>query len=138
MTEKQKKNTKQFTCKFHGDLVLDEHPGNYEEAVRVYKRLPELLGENYENSVPMTVSLYPLDALPINKESEIVHEIRSSYSILYFLHKTLVKRTRDMKNPSPNTYSSPHHSSNLALSLTLMKLLRVQNVLLSFARTLLF
>jgi len=86
LTEKQKKNTKQFTCKFHGDLVLDQHPGNYEEAVRVYKRLPELLGDNYENSVPMAVSLYPLDALPINKESEIVHEIRNS-----LVHEVTVK-----------------------------------------------
>ena len=92
MTEEQKKNTQRFTCKFYGDLVLDEHPGNYEEAVRVYKRLPELLGENYENSVPMTVWLYPLDALPINKESELVHEIRSSYLIFYFGHQRRIAR----------------------------------------------
>ena len=78
LTEEQKKNTEGFECHFLGDLILDEHPSNYVEAVRVYKKLPKMLGEHYENSVPVTVWLYPLDALPVTKESELVHDIRDS------------------------------------------------------------
>jgi len=78
ISEEEKKKVEKFSCKFHGDFVLKEHPGTYMEAIKVYKELPSYLGENYENSVPMTVWLYPLDALPISKESQVLHDIRNS------------------------------------------------------------
>lgn len=78
ITEEQKGNTEQFSCTFHGDLVLTNHPGNYIEAIKVYKDLPKYLGENFKNSVPMTVYLYPLDSLLSTKDKEMVYDIRNS------------------------------------------------------------
>ena len=78
INEQQKKNTESFTCKFHGDFVLRNHPGTYQEAIKVYKELPELLGSNYENSVPVKVWLYPLEKLPLSRSAQVVHEIKES------------------------------------------------------------
>ena len=55
MTEKERKEVSQFSCKFHGDFNLKTHPGTYEEAIKVYKELPSLLGEHYQHSVPVKV-----------------------------------------------------------------------------------
>jgi len=78
ISEQDKKNTESFTCKFHGDFVLKNHPGTYQEAIKVYKELPELLGPSYENSVPVKVWLYPLEKLPLSRAAEVVHEIKES------------------------------------------------------------
>ena len=76
--ETEKKNTESFTCKFHGDFVLRNHPGTYQEAIKVYKELPELLGMNYENSVPVKVWLYPLEKLPLERTAQIVYDVKES------------------------------------------------------------
>lgn len=60
MTDTDKKKVKNFSCKFYGDLQLTELPTTFEEAVKVYKKLPSLLGEKGEKAVPVKVWLYPL------------------------------------------------------------------------------
>ncbi|XP_042561307.1 stonustoxin subunit beta-like [Clupea harengus] len=70
MDDEDKKKVKNFSCKFHGDFYLKELPSTYEEAVKVYKELPSLLGEKWENAVPVKVWLYPLSKLT-NTESKL-------------------------------------------------------------------
>lgn len=76
--EEDRKNGENLTCTFHGDFVLKNHPGTYEEAISIYKTLPTFLGERYENSVPITVWLYPLEKLPIKRSTKLVVEIKES------------------------------------------------------------
>ena len=78
LSSQEMSNIEKFSCTFHGDFTLDNHPGTYTEAVAVYKELPKLLGENFENAVPMTVWLHPIDALPINRVNTVLHDIRNS------------------------------------------------------------
>jgi len=78
ITEEQRKNMEEFSCKFHGDFVLKEHPGNYEEAIVVYKALPGMLGEAHQNAVPIRVWLYPIDKLPLSSHTIKVRELEQS------------------------------------------------------------
>ena len=77
-SSQERSNIEKFSCTFHGDFLLDKNPSTYDQAVAVYKGLPKLLGENFENAVPMTVWLHPLDALPIKKTNTILHDIKNS------------------------------------------------------------
>ena len=70
MDDQDKKKVQNFRCKFHGDFYLKELPSTYEEAVKVYKELPSLLGEKGEKAVPVKVWLYPLSKLS-NTESKL-------------------------------------------------------------------
>ena len=88
-SSQEKSSIEKFSCTFHGDFALDNHPGTYAEAVAVYKELPNMLGENFEHSVPITVWLHPLDALPINKEKTILHDIKNS-----LIHEITVEMER--------------------------------------------
>ncbi|KAM4715149.1 LOW QUALITY PROTEIN: stonustoxin subunit alpha-like [Anableps anableps] len=63
LSEEEKAVTNKFSCKFYGDLILDKNPATFEDAVKTYSRLPELLGKNGENSVPIKVWLTPLKDL---------------------------------------------------------------------------
>ena len=78
ISEEERKNVNSFSCKFHGDFVLKNHPGTYEEAIKVYKDLPNLLGFDYENSVPVKVWLYPIEKLPLSRVAQTVHDIKES------------------------------------------------------------
>ncbi|XP_075439968.1 uncharacterized protein LOC142483928 isoform X2 [Ascaphus truei] len=60
MSEKDKENANKFSCKFHGDFALESNPSNYEEAIKIYRSLPKMLGEKGEHAVPVKVWLYPL------------------------------------------------------------------------------
>ncbi|KAK2854360.1 hypothetical protein Q5P01_007021 [Channa striata] len=52
--------SKKFSCKFIGDFSLKRNPVTYHDAVQVYQNLPELLGPNKEEAVPLKVWLLPL------------------------------------------------------------------------------
>ncbi|KAM4557389.1 neoverrucotoxin subunit beta-like [Fundulus diaphanus] len=52
-----------FTCKFHGDFLLEKTPTTFKDAVEVYQSLPRLLGTSGENAVPIKVWLLPLTYL---------------------------------------------------------------------------
>ncbi|KAK5905498.1 hypothetical protein CgunFtcFv8_001458 [Champsocephalus gunnari] len=60
LTDEEKALTDTFSCKFHGDLILESIPATFKEAVQTYVELPQLLGTDGENSVPVKVSLMPL------------------------------------------------------------------------------
>jgi len=74
--EETKDESKNFTCTFYGDYILEQQPGNFEEAVNVYKELPTYLGEKWENSVPLEVYLFPIDQLPKSKAKETIKDVR--------------------------------------------------------------
>jgi hypothetical protein len=83
LTEREKKFVDKLHCKFYGDFRLNENPNTFAEAVRIYRQLPSLLGEQNENAIPKKVWLYPLHLLD-NKAMRIVREISSNlidYSI---------------------------------------------------------
>ncbi|XP_049419241.1 stonustoxin subunit alpha-like [Epinephelus fuscoguttatus] len=63
LSDEEKDLTKKFSCKFYGDFILESNPTTFEDAVKTYVRLPKLLGENGENSVPVKVWLMPLKNL---------------------------------------------------------------------------
>ncbi|XP_054454461.1 stonustoxin subunit beta-like [Anoplopoma fimbria] len=63
LTDEEKNLTAKCSCKFFGDFILESNPATYEEAVKTYIQLPQLLGENGENSVPLKVWLMPLKNL---------------------------------------------------------------------------
>ncbi|XP_066575633.1 stonustoxin subunit beta [Amia ocellicauda] len=77
MTEEDKKKVQEFSCKFYGDFQLKQNPTTYLEAVQVYSKLPELLGEKGEKAVPVRVWLYPLIDLDSNA-ARLVREISVS------------------------------------------------------------
>ncbi|XP_035989641.1 stonustoxin subunit alpha-like [Fundulus heteroclitus] len=74
LSEEEKAVTNKFSCKFYGDLILDKNPATFEDAVKTYSRLPELLGKSGENSVPIKVWLTPLKDLDLSA-SELMGEI---------------------------------------------------------------
>ena len=74
ITEDQKKNSENMQCKMYGDFRTRESPTNYEDAVKVYKQLPSLVGENGENAVPIKVYLCPLSDIN-SKCQRMVREI---------------------------------------------------------------
>ncbi|XP_033911086.3 stonustoxin subunit alpha-like [Acipenser ruthenus] len=58
--EKELAEVEKFKCTFYGDFHLESNPSNYQDAVKAYSTLPQLLGDNGENAVPVKVWLYPL------------------------------------------------------------------------------
>uniref|UniRef100_A0A674AXF3 Verrucotoxin subunit beta-like n=1 Tax=Salmo trutta TaxID=8032 RepID=A0A674AXF3_SALTR len=51
--------TEKFSCGFHGDVILENNPITFEDAMDTYKTLPQKVGEG----VPVQVNLLPLKAL---------------------------------------------------------------------------
>ncbi|XP_066575627.1 neoverrucotoxin subunit beta [Amia ocellicauda] len=90
MTEEDKKKVEKFSCKFYGDFQLKQNPTTYLEAVQVYSKLPELLGEKGEKAVPVRVWLYPLIDLNCNA-ARLVREI--SVSLVSEAEKVLEELT---------------------------------------------
>ena len=77
LTEKEGNFIDRLNCKFYGDFHIGENPSSFSEAVRIYRRLPTLLGENNTNAIPKKVWLYPLHLLD-NKAMRIVRDISSN------------------------------------------------------------
>ncbi|CAL8316649.1 unnamed protein product [Gadus morhua 'NCC'] len=63
-----------FSCKYHGDFILEKHPASFSEAIEVYENLPKMLGTNGENAVPQKVWLMPLKTLD-SAAAELVRQI---------------------------------------------------------------
>ena len=78
ITEDQKKKTEKMHCKMYGDFRTEESPTTYEEAVRVYKRLPSLIGDKGQNAVAVQVYLRPLSEID-SKGQRMVREISANY-----------------------------------------------------------
>ena len=78
VTEDQKKKTEKMHCKMYGDFRTEGSPTTYEEAVRVYKQLPSLIGDKGENAVAVQVYLRPLCEID-TKGQRMVREINANY-----------------------------------------------------------
>ncbi|XP_067048130.1 neoverrucotoxin subunit alpha-like [Acropora muricata] len=76
--EDQKKKTEKIYCKMYGDFRTEESPTTYEEAVRIYKQLPLLIGDKGQNAVAVQVYLYPLSEIN-SKGQRMVREISANY-----------------------------------------------------------
>uniref|UniRef100_A0A3Q0SI50 B30.2/SPRY domain-containing protein n=1 Tax=Amphilophus citrinellus TaxID=61819 RepID=A0A3Q0SI50_AMPCI len=63
LSDEEKAVTDKFTCKFYGDFILESNPATFEDAVKTYIQLPNLLGEHKDNGVPLKVTLVPLKNL---------------------------------------------------------------------------
>ncbi|CAF1383981.1 unnamed protein product [Adineta steineri] len=63
MNNDDKQLAESLTCTFYGDFNLEQNPSTFEEAVKLYKMLPSVVGVNGENTVAKTVYLYPLRLL---------------------------------------------------------------------------
>ena len=71
---KNKQEIEKFNCKFYGDLILDNNPSTFQDAVVIYKKLPEYF---CNMTVPKKVWLYPLSDID-TKAAQMVREIGSS------------------------------------------------------------
>ena len=78
INEEQKKNAEKMQCKMYGDFRTEESPTNYEDAIRVYKRLPSYIGANGENAVAIKVYLCPLSEID-SKCQRMVREISANF-----------------------------------------------------------
>ena len=96
---KNKQETDKFHCKFYGDLILDSNPSTFQDAVAIYKKLPEYFRNK---TVPKKVWLYPLSSLS-NKAAQMVREIKVSLvtqaqQITDVFHNMLMKSTDLIKS----------------------------------------
>ncbi|XP_026108828.1 neoverrucotoxin subunit alpha-like [Carassius auratus] len=62
ITEYDNNMAEKITCRFYGDVRLEQNPTTYMEALQTYKQLPALL-KDPQNAVPIKVWLYPLHLL---------------------------------------------------------------------------
>ncbi|XP_035989430.1 uncharacterized protein LOC105922847 [Fundulus heteroclitus] len=74
LEDKDTEKIKKFSCKFHGDFLLEKTPTTFQDAVEVYQSLPRLLGTKGENAVPIKVWLLPLTNLD-SAAAKLVREI---------------------------------------------------------------
>ncbi|KAL7386928.1 hypothetical protein ABVT39_015729 [Epinephelus coioides] len=74
MEDKDFKKVEKFSCKFHGDFLLEKTPSTFQDAIQVYHSLPKLLGAIGENAVPVKVWLLPLTSLDPSA-AKLVREI---------------------------------------------------------------
>nr|XP_053648736.1 LOW QUALITY PROTEIN: uncharacterized protein LOC128699919 [Cherax quadricarinatus] len=100
ISESEKKKVENFTCTFIGDFLLPEHTFSYQDAVKIYKEIPKLLGQG-QNAVPVTVTLYPLTLL-YSRASVLFREINADLindteDVFEHLHELTV-RCNDLCN----------------------------------------
>ncbi|XP_036372061.1 neoverrucotoxin subunit alpha-like [Megalops cyprinoides] len=74
VSELNKAKVDEIRCTFYGDFKLDSNPVNFQEAVKVYSRLPDLLGPQEIHAVPVKVWLYPLKLLD-DQAAKLLREI---------------------------------------------------------------
>ncbi|XP_057194285.1 stonustoxin subunit beta-like [Triplophysa rosa] len=74
LTDEEKALTNQFSCKFYGDFILQSNPATFEDAVKTYTQLPNLLEQKQDTAVPLKVWLTPLkkfDSTVVELKGEI-------------------------------------------------------------------
>ncbi|KAA0712667.1 Neoverrucotoxin subunit alpha [Triplophysa tibetana] len=74
LTDEEKALTDQFSCKFYGDFILQSNPATFEDAVKTYTQLPNLLEQKQKAGVPLKVWLTPLkkfDSTVVELKGEI-------------------------------------------------------------------
>ncbi|MBN3296874.1 STXB protein, partial [Amia calva] len=81
MNENETTAVNNFNCTFYGDFQLKSNPCTFNDAIQVYSTLPQLLGVNGENAVPVKVWLYPLIKLD-SMAAKIVRDISDESATL--------------------------------------------------------
>lgn len=80
ISDEDKEFGNKFSCTFYGDVVLKQNPSTFEEAVNVYRTLPDLIrGEKNGEicGVPQVAYLYPLKKLD-SKAAVLVRTISNN------------------------------------------------------------
>ena len=95
MKDTEKNEVQKFQCQYHGDIVLPENPTTFNEAVKIYKQLPQIMqsDDKGEKIIPKMVWLYPLSKLD-TRAAKFVREI--SIGLVNQVQK-LIENMRDMK-----------------------------------------
>ncbi|XP_043952548.1 neoverrucotoxin subunit alpha-like [Gambusia affinis] len=66
-------DAEKYKCTFHGDVCPNKKPTNFQEAIEIYKSLPELLKDG-EKAVPIKVFMLPLTSFGTTA-SKLVRQI---------------------------------------------------------------
>uniref|UniRef100_A0A3Q2E7V4 Uncharacterized protein n=1 Tax=Cyprinodon variegatus TaxID=28743 RepID=A0A3Q2E7V4_CYPVA len=66
-----------FSCTFYGDFMLQKTPLTFQEAMQLYQNLPELLGPNGGNAVPLKVWMMPLSILHPSA-AKLAHQVSAA------------------------------------------------------------
>ncbi|XP_064106424.1 uncharacterized protein LOC135215528 [Macrobrachium nipponense] len=108
LSEDEKKESRKFSCSYFGDFILRENPSTFEEAVRLYKEMPNIIGKKGENAVPISACLYPLTKLD-SKASKLVREIsavlvKETENYLEDLYKLDVKCNDLLRSQAVNKF----------------------------------
>ncbi|KAK2854359.1 hypothetical protein Q5P01_007020 [Channa striata] len=74
LEEKNITAVEKFSCKYHGDFLLETNPVTYQDAVQVYISLPKLLEAKKGNVLPLKVWLLPLTYFDVSA-TKLVQEI---------------------------------------------------------------
>ncbi|XP_058872612.1 neoverrucotoxin subunit alpha-like isoform X1 [Acipenser ruthenus] len=99
LKETEKAEVEKFECTFYGDFHLESNPSTYQDAVKAYSTLPELLGDKGENAVPMKVWLYPLiklDSRAARLERNISDYLVTSAQTVLEQFNTIEMQSNDM------------------------------------------
>ncbi|MGH0129662.1 UNVERIFIED_CONTAM: hypothetical protein FKN15_065955 [Acipenser sinensis] len=99
LKETEKAEVQKFDCTFHGDFHLKSNPSTYQDAVKAYSTLPELLGVKGENAVPVKVWLYPLiklDSRAAKLERNISDHLVTSAQTVLEQFNTIEMQSNDM------------------------------------------
>ncbi|XDV53593.1 hypothetical protein PO909_022061 [Leuciscus waleckii] len=118
MNDAQKNAVQKFTCTFYGDFQLPSNPTSFEDALKVFTDLPNLLGEEKELAVPLRVWLFPLDKL-LSKASKLQKEISidliiKTETVIESLNITEMK-CNDLLEDSPASTSAEFHDKILQM-----------------------
>ncbi|XP_053569241.1 uncharacterized protein LOC128659695 [Bombina bombina] len=108
MNDKGREQVNKITCTLHGDFALDRNPVTFEDAIRTYRSLPKLLGDNGEKAVPVRVWLYPLNKL----DTKAVQLVRDISKNLVLKTESVVQEMADvdmqcydlMRHPAAETF----------------------------------
>ncbi|XP_039509746.1 stonustoxin subunit beta-like isoform X1 [Pimephales promelas] len=118
MNDAQKNAVQKFTCTFYGDFQLPSNPTSFEDALKVFADLPNLLGEKKELAVPLRVWLFPLDKL-LSKASKLQKDISMNLiikteSVIGNLNTTEMK-CNDLLEDSPSSNFAAFHDKILQM-----------------------
>ncbi|RXM90893.1 Neoverrucotoxin subunit alpha [Acipenser ruthenus] len=99
LEETEKAEVEKFECTFYGDFHLKSNLSTYQDAVKTYSTLPELLGDKGKNAVPVKVWLYPLiklDSRAAKLERNISDYLVTSVQTVLEQFNTIEMQSNDM------------------------------------------
>ncbi|CAF1340791.1 unnamed protein product [Rotaria sordida] len=103
LSNKEKQLAETLTCQYYGDIQLESNSTSFNEAIKLLKQLPNLLGKNNENTRPKQVLIYPLylldDFIAAKKRFHQInnHILSKSVELLNSLHELIITLS-DIKN----------------------------------------